>query len=63
MVVAARIKIESSLYERVKKVAAIAGYESPDEFIVHVIERELEKLEADSDAEMTDRLKGLGYLE
>jgi hypothetical protein len=31
---------------------------------VHVLEKELAKLEtADSDAEVTERLKGLGYLE
>ncbi len=60
---AAKIKIDSNLYDRVKKVASVAGYESADEFIVHVIERELDKLESDSDAEITDRLKGLGYIE
>ena len=60
---ATKIKIESGLYERVRKVSAIAGYETPEEFIVHVLERELEKLEADSVGEITDRLKGLGYLE
>ena len=60
---AAKIKIDPNLYERIKKVAEVAGYESADEFIVHVIERELDKLEADSADEITDRLKGLGYIE
>ncbi len=61
---AAKIKIDSALYDRVKKVSDIAGYASPDEFIVHMIEKELAKLEtADSDEEVTERLRGLGYLE
>lgn len=60
----AKIKIESSLYDRVKKMAEQAGYASPDEFIEHMIEKELAVLEAaDSDDAVTERLKGLGYLE
>ncbi len=60
---AVKIKLDGVLFDRVKKVASVAGYESPEEFIVHVLEKELEKLEADSDDEITDRLRGLGYLE
>lgn len=60
----AKIKIDDNLYERVKKVAAVAGYASPDEFIVHMIEKELGKLEASEDEQQViERLKGLGYLE
>lgn len=59
-----KIKIDSSLYDRVKKVAELAGYSSSEEFIVHVIEKELSVLEsAGSDEEVTERLRGLGYLE
>jgi hypothetical protein len=61
---AAKIKIDSALYNRVQKVADLAGYASADEFIVHMIEKELAKLEgAESDEEVTERLRGLGYLE
>ena len=60
----AKIKIDSLLYERVKKVAALAGYATPEEFIEHVIEKELAVIEsADYDEDVTERLKGLGYLE
>jgi len=60
----AKIKIDPNLYDRVKKVAELAGYPSPEEFIVHVIEKELSVLEsASTDAEVTERLRGLGYLE
>lgn len=60
----ARVKIDDGLYERVKKVAELAGYATPEEFVVHVIEKELAVLEsASSDAEVTERLRGLGYIE
>lgn len=60
----AKIKLSDSLYDRIKKVSEAAGYASPDEFIVHVIEKELSVIEsADTDADVTERLKGLGYLE
>ena len=60
----AKIKIEKDLYDRVKKMSETAGYSSPDEFIVHVLEKELSMLESvGSDDKVTERLKGLGYLE
>ncbi len=60
----AKIKIDSNLYDRVKKVAELAGYPSPDDFVIHVIEKELLVLEsAESDEEVTKRLRGLGYIE
>ena len=59
-----KIKLENDLYDRVKKMSEQAGYASPDEFIVHVLEKELSMLESvDSDEKVTERLKGLGYLE
>ena len=59
-----KIKIDANLYERVKKIAEKAGYATPEEFVIHVIERELSVLEsADSDADVTERLRGLGYIE
>ncbi len=60
----AKVKIDDALYERVKKISELAGYASADEFVVHVLEKELSTLEsASSDAEVTERLRGLGYLE
>jgi len=59
-----KIKIDANLFERVKKVAVKAGYASAEEFVIHVIEKELSVLEsADSDADVTERLRGLGYIE
>lgn len=59
-----KIKLDPALYERVTKVAQVAGYTSPEEFIVHIIEKELAKLEtAQTDQEISERLRGLGYIE
>ena len=60
----AKIRVDDGLYERVKKVAQLAGYATPEEFVVHVIEKELSVLEsASTDADVTERLRGLGYIE
>ena len=58
-----KIKIEKDLLERVKKISELAGYASPEEFIVHCVEKELSQFEeAKSDQEITEKLKGLGYI-
>lgn len=59
----ASIKIDKDLLAKVKRYADIAGYSTPEEFIVHALEKELAKLEdADSEEEIRKRLKGLGYI-
>jgi metal-responsive CopG/Arc/MetJ family transcriptional regulator len=58
-----KIKIDKNLLERAKKFASAAGYSSVDEFIAHLIEKELANLEgAEDDEEVKKRLKGLGYI-
>lgn len=58
------IKLKKATWQRVKKCGDAAGYSSPEEFVEHVLERELAKLEdAESDAEIVKKLQGLGYLE
>ena len=58
-----KIKLDPDLIERIKKVSAVAGYASHEEFIVHVIEKELAQFEgAKSDADIVEKLKGLGYI-
>ncbi len=59
----AKIKIEKALYEKVEKFAAMSGYTSPEEFIIHLLEKEIAKIEeADSEEEIKKKLKGLGYI-
>lgn len=58
------IKLDQSLFERVRRCAAAAGYSSPAEFVAHLLERELARIEEGaSDEEVLKSLQGLGYLE
>ena len=60
-----KIKLEKDLMERLKKAAEIAGYSSVEEFVVHVLEKELSKIDdggAGSEDEIKKRLEGLGYI-
>ena len=58
-----KLKIDKDLLARAEKVSKAAGYSSVSEFITHIIERELEKLDdAASEEELKNRLKGLGYI-
>jgi len=58
-----KIKIEKELLERVKKVAKLSGYASADEFVAHVLEKELANLDdASSEEEIKKKLEGLGYI-
>ena len=51
------------LLERIKVIAEVAGYASHEEFIQHVLEREVAQFEGDqSDEEITEKLRGLGYI-
>ena len=58
------VKLGKPLWNRIKRCAEAGGYSSPKEFIQHVLERELAKLdEADSDEEIMKKLQGLGYID
>jgi hypothetical protein len=57
------IKLDKALLARVKRYADLAGYSSVDEFVTHVLEKELAKLEgSDSEEDIKKKLKGLGYI-
>jgi hypothetical protein len=58
------IKLSPELWDRIKRVSAAGGYSSPQEFVEHVMDRELKKVEeAESDAEIVKKLQGLGYID
>ena len=58
-----KIKVEKDLLERIKQISEVAGYASHEEFIMHVLEKELAQFEdADSDEAIVEKLKGLGYI-
>lgn len=58
------VKVKKELWERIKICAGKSGYSSPEEFVLHVLEREVARLDdTQSDEEIARKLKGLGYLE
>jgi predicted CopG family antitoxin len=58
-----KVKVSDELYERIVKYAKLAGYSSVEEFVLHALEKQLAQLEeAQSDEEIKEKLKGLGYL-
>jgi hypothetical protein len=58
------VKLKKATWQRVKKCSEAAGYSAPEEFVEHILSRELAKLEdAESDEEIVKKLQGLGYLE
>ena len=59
-----RLKIEADLWTRLARVAEKEGYASPEEFIVHLLERTAAQIEeAQGDEKLRQRLQGLGYLD
>ena len=62
-----KIKLSSDLLDRARVAAETAGYSAVEEFVTHVLERELSKVEdavrdsADEEA-LKERLRGLGYI-
>jgi len=61
-----KVKIETSLFDRARRLAAAAGYSSVEEFVANCLEKEIRRLELESkeqEEEVSDRLRGLGYIE
>ena len=66
----AKIKLDNELLSRARKAAEAAGYSSLEEFITHVLEKELRKILPDDDSgyspdeeeKIRERLRGLGYI-
>jgi hypothetical protein len=59
-----KIKINPALFDRAKQAAEATGYSSVDEFVAHCIEHELDRLKVDqTENQVADRLRGLGYIE
>jgi len=64
-----KVKLEGELLEKVKQCADECGYSSIDEFVVHAVEKEINKVfppgeKGNSSKEVVrKRLQGLGYIE
>ncbi len=60
----AKIKIDKELFNRAKDAAEAAGYSSVEEFVTYIIETEVAKNESsDTDDQVEEQLRGLGYIE
>ncbi len=58
-----KIKLEKELMDKVRKLAALEGYASAEEFVVHCLEREIARRETpETEEEIKKKLKGLGYI-
>ena len=59
-----KLKLDKDLMEKVRRYAGIAGYATPEEFVQHVLEKELAKFEEDGadEDEIKKRMQGLGYI-
>lgn len=59
-----RIRIDRELHRQVKEVARQAGYSSVDEFVTHLLEKAVaDARQSQSEQDVRQRLKGLGYIE
>ena len=58
-----RVKLDKGLLQKLRMYAKIAGYSSVEEFITHILEKELQQFaDAASDEDIKNKLKGLGYI-
>jgi len=59
-----KIEIPSQLWARLAAAAKGRGFESPERFVLHLIERELGKDQSSSsDTEIAQKMEELGYLD
>ncbi|MBC8278116.1 MAG: hypothetical protein H8E46_07785 [FCB group bacterium] len=58
-----KLKLDSDIHDKLKNLSSQAGYSSPEEFVRHLIDKEIAILdEAGSEEELKSRLQGLGYI-
>ena len=60
-----KIRIDDGFLSRMQKISDAGGYSSVEEFVLHVLGREVERLDADeseSEEAIRRKLEGLGYL-
>ncbi len=63
-----KVKIEGELLGKVKQCSEAVGFESIDQFVLYMLEKETKKILAQDETpiskeEIQKRLRGLGYIE
>jgi hypothetical protein len=60
----AKITIDPGLYDKAKRASDAGGYSSVDEFVAHCVEAKLQQLKVEeAEGQVSDQLRGLGYIE
>ena len=57
-----KLALDDDLYEKMRKCSESEGYSSPEEFALHVLEKEVERILGGEEASQK-RLQGLGYVD
>ena len=58
-----KVKLDKDLIARLKRISDTAGYATVEEFITHILEKELQNFEgSESDEDIENKLRGLGYI-
>ncbi|MBI4338884.1 MAG: hypothetical protein HY680_02915 [Chloroflexi bacterium] len=58
-----KVRVEKELLKKAENCAAAAGYASVEEFVAHVLEKEIARLdEAEFEESAVKKLQGLGYI-
>ena len=58
-----KVVLDDQLWQRAQAHVEKVGYSSVEEFVIHCIEKELDAPSAADQAQIEERLRGLGYLE
>ena len=59
-----KVEFEDMLWAKVKKHAETVGYSSPEEFVQHAVEMQIDiAASTDDDRRAAGKLQGLGYLD
>ena len=59
-----KVEFEDVLWSKVRKHAETAGYSSPEEFVQHAVEQQIDIPAApEDDRSSAETIKGLGYLD
>ena len=58
-----KVELEDMLWAKVKKHAEAVGYSSPEEFVQHAVEKQVDAAASPEDGHEADKLKGIGYID
>ena len=59
-----KVEFEDALWAKVKKHAEAAGYSSPEEFVQHAVETQIDAAAtSEEDRRAANKIKGIGYLD